>query len=78
MMTTQICETKKDKIAQIIYDWLPYVYCDDCRYSTEIEHDDYNDSPCEDCYRKYMGWGISKKSAANRIAKDILKLEDEK
>lgn len=62
-----------DKIARIIYDWLPDVYCDDCRYNSEIQDDGYGNNPCEDCYRKYMGWAISK-GRAQIIANDILKV----
>jgi len=55
-----------DKIAQIIYDNLPYMYCDNYRYNSEIE-DEYG---CEDCHRKYNGWGISM-ATAKGIAKEI-------
>lgn len=59
-----------DKIAQIIYDRLPYMYCDNCRYNSEIE-DEYG---CEDCHRKYNGWGISM-ATAKSIAKEINNME---
>lgn len=59
-----------DKIAQIIYDNLPYMYCDNCRYNSEIE-DEYR---CEDCHRKYNGWGISM-ATAKGIAKEISNME---
>ena len=68
-------ETKKDKIAQIIYDWFDYVYCDNCRYNSELETDKYGDNPCEDCIRKSMGWEISR-CDAECLADNILKLED--
>jgi hypothetical protein len=68
-------ETKKEKITQIIYDYLDYVYCNTCRYNSELETDKYGDDPCEDCIRKSMGWEISV-SAAEQIAEDILKLEE--
>lgn len=55
-----------DKIAQIIYDNLSYMYCDNCRYNSEIE-DEYG---CEDCHRKYNGWGISM-ATAKGIAEEI-------
>ena len=55
-----------DKIAQIIYNNLPYMYCDNCRYNSEIE-DEYG---CEGCHRKYNGWGISM-ATAKGIAKEI-------
>lgn len=57
-----------EKIAEIIYEELPYMYCDNCRYATEITEDPNTDFfPCESCYRKYNGWGISM-SEAKRIA----------
>lgn len=59
-----------DKIAQIIYDNLSYMYCDNCRYNSEIE-DEYG---CEDCHRKYNGWGISM-AIAKGIAKEISNME---
>jgi len=55
-----------DKIAQIIYDNLSYMYCDNCRYNSEIE-EEYG---CEDCHRKYNGWGISM-ATAKGIAEEI-------
>ena len=60
-----------EKIAEIIYEELPYMYCDNCRYATEIAADpDRIFSPCDDCHRKYNSWGISM-SEAKRIA-DII------
>ena len=69
-------ETKKDKIAQLIYDWFNSVYCDNCRYNSELETDKYGYNPCEDCIRKSMGWEISK-CDAEHLASSILKLEEE-
>lgn len=53
------------KIADIIYKELNYMYCDNCRYNSEIvDKDEYGCNPnCEDCHRKYNGWGISRKEA---------------
>lgn len=57
-----------EKIAEIIYEELPYMYCDNCRYATEITEDpDRIFTPCDDCHRKYNGWGISM-NEAKRIA----------
>lgn len=60
-----------DKIAQIIYDNLSYMYCDNCRYNSEIKEED----GCDDCHRKYNGWGISMATAkgiAEEIKNDML------
>ena len=56
----------KDKIAKIIYDELCYMYCDNCRYCLEIGEDELS-SGCDDCHRKYNGWGISM-AKANKLA----------
>lgn len=57
-----------EKIAEIIYDELPYMYCDNCRYATEIIEDpDRIFSPCDECNRKCNSWGISM-NEAKRIA----------
>lgn len=56
----------RDKIAEIIYDELGYMYCDNCRYNSEIDEDEPNYG-CDDCHRKYNGWGISM-AKANRLA----------
>lgn len=52
------------KIADIIYRELNYMYCDNCRYNNHTPLEDENgDNPCEDCHRKYNGWGISREEA---------------
>ena len=61
---------KEDNIAKIIYDNLNYMYCDNCRCNSEIEEDSY-EYGCDDCHRKYNGWGISMQTS-KRIAKEIL------
>lgn len=48
----------KEKIAEIIYEELSYMYCDNCRCNSEIGADDPSYG-CDDCHRKYNGWGIS-------------------
>ena len=68
----------KDKIANIIYNELSYMYCDNCRYATELSNDPDTDfSPCDDCHRKYNSWGISM-TEAERIAEMIRGVENEK
>ena len=61
---------KEDDIAKIIYDNLSYMYCDNCRCNREIKKDS-GEYGCEDCHRKYNGWGISMQTS-RRIAKEIL------
>ena len=48
----------KNKIAQIIYDNLNYVYCGNCRF--DFEQDD--DWRCNGCSRNYDEWSISMKT----------------
>ena len=68
---------KEQTIADIIYDNLGYMYCDNCRFNSEISEEESNEMfgywGCEDCHRKYNGWGISK-STANGLAKKIMKI----
>lgn len=47
----------KDKIAQFIYGYLDWAYCDNCRYNFEDEDSD----KCDCCYRKSIHWELSKK-----------------
>ena len=61
---------KGDDVAKIIYDNLNYMYCDNCRCNSEIEKDSC-EYGCDDCHRKYNGWGISMQTS-KRIAKEIL------
>lgn len=61
---------KEDDVAKIIYDNLNYMYCDNCRCNSEIEKNSY-EYGCDDCHRKYNGWGISMQTS-KRIAKEIL------
>lgn len=63
--------SKKEGIAKIIYDNLSYMYCDNCRFNSEINEEDSDEWNCDDCHRKYNGWGISMQTSM-RIAKDIL------
>lgn len=63
--------SKKEGVAKIIYDNLSYMYCDNCRFNSEINEEDSDEWSCDDCHRKYNGWGISMQTS-RRIAKDIL------
>jgi ribosomal protein L37AE/L43A len=64
--------SKQDDIASIIYGNLDHMYCDNCRFSSEIKESDSDEWNCDECHRKYNGWEISMQES-NRIAKEILK-----
>lgn len=68
---------KKQMIAGFIYNKLNYMYCDNCRFDSEIDRKKYEELngywACEDCHRKYNGWGISK-AVADSLAKEIIKV----
>ena len=70
--------TEKEKeIAKIIYKNLDYMYCDNCRWHSELPETDPNYG-CEDCHRKFNGWGLSMHSA-ECIAREISeKLQEKK
>lgn len=65
----------KEKIANIIYNELSYMYCNNCRYRSEIGRDE-EEWHCDDCHRKYNAWGISM-AEAERIAEMIGGTENE-
>jgi hypothetical protein len=68
---------KEQAIANLIYNDLDYMYCDNCRFNSEISEEESNKKfgywGCEDCNRKCNGWGISK-SNAEYLAKEITKI----
>ena len=53
---------------------MSHIYCDNCRFNTEISEEESNEKygywGCEDCYRKYMGWEISR-AACDNLARKI-------
>ena len=53
----------KSQVSDLIYERLDYMYCDNCRYDSEIPG-----KWCEDCHRKSNGWGISRHEADNLAA----------
>lgn len=71
-------QEKIDAISELVYNKLNYMYCDNCRYNLEIDEEDRKakglKGGCEDCYRKYNGWGISKNKSM-QIARDILNVK---
>lgn len=48
------------------------LYCDNCRFNSEIKESDNGEWNCDECHRKYNGWGVSMQES-NKIAKEILK-----
>ena len=62
----------QDDIASIIYSTLDHMYCDNCRFNSEIKESDKGERNCDECHRKYNGWGVSMQES-NKIAKEILK-----
>lgn len=59
----------RDKIAQFIYNYLDWAYCDNCRYNFEDSEN------CDCCHRKSIHWELSKETAevlADKIM-DIIK-----
>lgn len=59
----------KEKIINILINELNYCYCDNCEYGN---WDRYQDTPCDDCHRKYQNWKLSTDTAA-QIAEQIIK-----
>lgn len=66
--TTSTTQTNRS----IIYSTLDHMYCDNCRFNSEIKESDNGEWNCDECHRKYNGWGISMQES-NKIAKEILK-----
>lgn len=67
-------EKKKNAqtIADLLYEEIGYMYCDNCRFNSEIKEEDTDEWGCDECHRKYNGWGISR-AESERIAKKIVK-----
>jgi len=61
----------KQEISDLLYSELCSVYCYNCRGKSEVEKDLNGDDYCEDCYRKYMNWGISR-ATCDALANKIL------
>lgn len=68
-----LTETQQ-QISDILYKELNYMYCDNCRFNYEISEEEvlkkYGYWGCEDCHRKYNGWGISRVEC-NRLVRII-------
>lgn len=66
----------KDKISELLYNELDYIYCDNCKFyfiSEESSNEKYGHYGCENCYRKCMGWEINK-NFSDKLAEKILKI----
>jgi len=61
-------DEKKAELIKFIQDELRYAYCDNCRGNDESDFEG-----CDDCHRKYIGWGI-RLSTATRIAEKAAQL----
>ena len=61
---------RQKNISDLIYDMLDYMYCDNCRFNSEKQ----DTSACDDCHRKYNGWGISR-STSDYLASKIAEME---
>lgn len=60
---------KEEKIIKILTDELCYCYYDNCEFGN---WDKYQDTRCDDCYRKYQNWRLSEETAKS-IAKQIIR-----
>ena len=54
------------------------MYCDTCRFNYEVSEEEaieiYGVWGCEDCHRKYNGWGISR-AECDSLARKIGELK---
>lgn len=55
-----------NKVKELIFDRLDYVYCHNCRFCDD-------DTRCEDCHRRSMNWKISEDTAES-LAKEIYEI----
>lgn len=67
---------EKQKISDLIYNALDYMYCDNCRHNSETHDNGYGGDPCEDCHRKSNGWAVSR-STSNYLADKILAMKND-
>lgn len=58
----------ENRIAKILTDELCYCYCDNCEFGN---WDKYQDTRCDNCYRKYQNWQLSE-DTAKELAKQII------
>ena len=60
---------KEDRVAKILTDELCYCYCDNCEFG---DWNKYQDTRCDNCYRKYQNWRLSE-DTAKELAKQIIR-----
>ena len=74
-----LTETQQ-QISDLLYKEIGYMYCDNCRFNSEISEEESNEEygywGCEDCHRKYNGWGISK-AKCDSLARKIGEIGNE-
>lgn len=63
-------ESKSNIIAEEIFNTLDYMYCYNCR-NNDKNNRGYEEDGCDDCHRKYNGWGVSY-STCEQIANKIV------
>ena len=70
---------RQKQISDLLYDEIGYMYCDNCRFNYEVSEEEaieiYGCWGCEDCHRKYNGWGISRAECDN-LARKIGEIND--
>ena len=69
-------EAAAKEISDLIYEALNHMYCDNCRYDSELNSDDvpYAEDRCDNCRRKETGWAVSR-AAADSLANRIIELQ---
>ncbi|MDE7242418.1 MAG: hypothetical protein K2O18_00300 [Oscillospiraceae bacterium] len=68
-------ETAK-KISDLIYKTLNHMYCDNCRFDSELYGSGIADERCGGCHRKENGWAVSR-AVTDSLADQIMKLQHE-
>lgn len=63
---------ENEKMVNWLMNEMSCVYCDTCKYNCLED----NDNACDYCYRKSMGWSISKQEATS-IVEHILKMKED-
>lgn len=70
----------QQQISNLLYKEIGYAYCDNCRFNIELDEDEFEKENgywgCDDCHRKYNGWGISRAECDN-LARKIGEINNE-
>jgi hypothetical protein len=68
------------QISNLLYKEIGYMYCDNCRFNTELDEEQFEKENgywgCDDCHRKYNGWGISR-AECDSLARKIGEIKSE-